>query len=139
MSGETNFLPGNSVHFIQARKALEKFDQWQAISLVRVRDGSIELQGVSRSIFRCSDTDRLNTVLDTGRVPRTKGGIQMLFLAPHNVLIVPCAEEQKRFPLSAPIHSSAVYIEDGAALWSPTIDGAWYLFSVVQIDQSISC
>jgi hypothetical protein len=139
MSGDTNYLPGNSVHFIQARKALEKFDQWKAISLVRVRGGSIELQGVSTGIFRCSDTDRLNAVLDTGRVPRTSGGIQMLFLAPHNVLIVPCAEEQKIFSQSAPIHSSVVYIEDGAALWSPTIDGAWHLFSVVQADQSVSC
>ena len=139
MSGDTNYSPGNSVHFIQARKALEKFDQWQATALSRISDGSIDLWSIPTGVFRCRDTDRLNAVLDTGRVPRTSSGIQILFLAPHNVLIVPCAEQQKTFPQSAPINSSVVYIEDGAALWSPTIDGAWHLFSIVQTDQQISC
>ena len=43
MSGETIYTPGNSVHFIQARKALEDVGQWSATSLSRISDGYVEL------------------------------------------------------------------------------------------------
>jgi hypothetical protein len=130
MSGETIYTPGNSVHFIQARKALEDVGQWSATSLSRISDGYVELLDEhSKFIIECKDSDRLSKVLNTGRIPKNGRGKSIAFLSPHNVLIVPCADEHKIFPRSAPIHALIVYIEDGAALWSPTTDGLWHLFS----------
>jgi hypothetical protein len=130
MSGETNYTPGNSVHFIQARKALEDVGQWSATSLSRISDRYIELlDEYSNFIIECKDSDRLLKVQNTGRIPKNDKGKSIAFLSSYNVLIVPCADEHKIFPQSAPIHAQIVYIENGAALWSPTTDGLWHLFS----------
>ena len=134
MSKETIYTPGNSVHFIQARKSLEDFAQWEAWSLGSFSDGFLSLkQGSHLVFFKCGDTDRLRKVLETNRVPASKDGNSLVILGTHGVLIVPCADEGKEFPRTAPINPSVVYLENGAALWSPTTDGAWHLFSVVGV------
>ena len=133
MSKETIYTPGNSVHFIQARKALEAVKDWKQVSISNASDGVIEIvePDGTKSLYHSRDTERLLTVLATGQVPKNKNGGHLALLAQHGVLIVPCAELKKEFPPSAPIYPSVVYLENGAALWSPTTDGAWHLFSAV--------
>ena len=135
MSNETIYQPGQSVHFIQARKALEEVDNWKPVSLSNASGGVIEIveSDGTKSLYHSRDTERLLTVLATGQVPKNKKSGHLAFLAPHGVLIVPCAEFKKAFPASAPIYSSVVYLENGAALWSPATDGTWNLFSVIWI------
>jgi hypothetical protein len=48
------------------------------------------------------------------------------------------ADEGKVFPAAAGINSKVSYLDEGAALWSPTTDGAWHLFSIALIPQSES-
>jgi hypothetical protein len=133
MSKETIYTPGKSVHFIQARKALEAVKDWKPVSISNASGGVIEIveSDGTKSLYHSRDTDRLLTVIATGQVPTNKNGGHLALLAPHGVLIVPCAEFKKEFPTSAPIYSSVVYLENGAALWSPTTDGNWHLFSVI--------
>jgi hypothetical protein len=83
-------------------------------------------------IYKCNDTTRLRDLFDTGRVPLNSEGQSHAILAPHNVLIIPCADEGKIFPQQAPINPLVNYLEDGAAQWSPTTDGAWHLFSIAR-------
>jgi hypothetical protein len=133
MSNETIYTPVQSVHFIQARKALEEVDNWKPVSLSNASGGVIAITEPdgTKWLYHSRDTERLLTVLATGQVPKSKIGGHLAFLAAHGVLIVPCAELKKEFPTSAPIYPSVVYLENGAALWSPTTDGAWHLFSVI--------
>jgi hypothetical protein len=133
MSNETIYQPGHSVHFIQARKALEGVDKWEAVSITNASGGVIEIieSDGSKTLYNCFDTERLLTVLATGQVPKNKKGGHLAFLAPHGVLIIPCAEFRKKFPKSARVYPSVVYLENGAALWSPATDGTWHLFSIV--------
>ncbi len=131
MSKETIYTPGHSVHFIQARKALEGFKQWRAVSVIEIGEGVVTLQlsGIA-SIYECCDTTRLRELFDTGRVPLDQNGESLAILAPHNVLVIPCANEDKIFPQQASVNALVSYLKDGAALWSPTTDGAWHLFSI---------
>ena len=133
MSNETIYQPGQSVHFIQARKALEEVDNWKPVSLSNASGGVIAIvePDGTKCLDHSRDTDRLLTVLATGQVPKSKNSGHLAFLAPHSVLVVPCADFKKEFPPSAPIYPSVVYLENGAALWSPTTDGNWHLFSVI--------
>lgn len=131
MSKDINYTPGHSVHFIQARKALEALRQWRRVTIINVGEGDITLQiGGGAESYICGDTTRLREVLGTGRVPLNQKGDYLTIIAPHNVLIIPCADEGKVFPAAAGINSAVSYIEKGAALWSPTTDGAWHLFSI---------
>ena len=131
MSTETNYTPGHSVHFIQARKALEGSRQWRAVTVIEIGEGVVTLQlSGSVSIYECCDTTRLRELFDTGRVPLNQNSENLAILAPHHVLIIPCADEDKTFPRQAPINALVSYLKDGAALWSPTTDGAWHLFSI---------
>ena len=63
-------------------------------------------------------------------MPDGRNGKGVAILASRGVLIIPCANEGKTFPRQAEIIATVVYIEDGAARYSPTIDGAWHLFSI---------
>jgi hypothetical protein len=131
MSTETNYSPGHSVHFIQARKALEGSGQWRAVTVIEIGDGVITLQlGDSVAIYACRDTTRLRQLFSTGRIAHNQNGENLAILAPHHVLIIPCADEEKFFPQQAPVNALVSYLKDGAALWSPTTDGAWHLFSI---------
>lgn len=131
MSEETIYTPGHSVHFIQARKALEGSKQWRAVTIIEIEEGIVTLQlSGSVAIYECRDTTRLRELFDTGRVPLNQNGENLAILAPHNVLVIPCAEVDKIFPRQAPVNALVSYLKDGAALWSPTTDGAWHLFSI---------
>ena len=131
MSNDINYTPGHSVHFIQARKALEALGQWRRVTIISVGESEITLQiGDSEKNYICSDTTRLREVLSTGRVPLNQQGEYITIIAPHNVLIIPCADEGKFFPAAAGINSTVSYLDEGAAQWSPTTDGAWHLFSI---------
>ena len=93
MSKETIYTPGHSVHFIQARKALEESGQWRAATVIEIGEGVVTLQlsgGIA--ICECSDTTRLRELFDTQRVPLNQSGESLAILAPHNVLIIPCAD-----------------------------------------------
>jgi hypothetical protein len=135
MSNETIYRPGHSVHFIQARKALEEVDNWKPVSLSNASGGVIEIveSDGAKCIYHSRDTDRLLAVFATGQVPKSRNGGYLAFLAPHSVLVVPCADFGKEFPQSARVYPSVVYLENGAALWSPATDGTWNLFSVIWI------
>ena len=131
MSKDINYAPGHSVHFIQARKALEALGQWRRVTVINVGEGVVTLQiGDGEENYICGDTTRLREVLGTGRVPLNQQGEYFAIIAPHNVLIIPCADEGKVFPAAAGINPTVSYLDEGAALWSPTTDGAWHLFSV---------
>jgi hypothetical protein len=131
MSKDINYTPGHSVHFIQARKALEALGQWRRVTIINVGEGVVTLQiGDGGENYICGDTTRLREVLGTSRVPLNQQGEYFAIIAPHNVLIIPCADEGKVFPAAAGINSTVSYLDEGAALWSPTTDGAWHLFSV---------
>ena len=136
MSKESIYTPGNSVHFIQARKALEAVKDWKPVSLSNASGGVIAIvePDGTKCLYHSRDTDRLLTVLATGQVPKSKNSGHLAFLAPHSVLVVPCADFKKEFPQSARVYPSVVYSANGAALWSPTTDGNWHLFSVIWID-----
>ena len=133
MSNETIYQPGHSVHLTTAREALEEVNSWEASSIISASGGCIEIveSDGTKCIYHARDTDRLLAVLATGQVPKNNNGGHLAFLAPHSVLVVPCADFKKEFPPSAPIYPSVVYLENGAALWSPTTDGNWHLFSVI--------
>ena len=75
MSKDTNYTPGHSVHFIQARKALDALGQWRRVTVIEVGEGVITLQiGAGEENYICSDTTRLREVLGTGRVPLNQQG-----------------------------------------------------------------
>jgi hypothetical protein len=119
------------VHFIQARKALEGSGQWRPVRVIEIGDGVVTLQlSDSVAIYKCRDTTRLRELFSTGRIAQNQNGENLAILAPHHVLIIPCADEDKIFPRQAPINALVSYLEEGAALWSPTTDGAWHLFSI---------
>ena len=131
MSNNQNYAPGHCVHFIQARKALEESTQWRRATVIEIGEGVITLQLLGGDvIYKCNDTTRLRDLFDTGRVPLNSEGQSHAILAPHNVLIIPCADEGKVFPAAAGINSTVSYLDEGAALWSLSTDGAWHLFSV---------
>jgi hypothetical protein len=132
MTTETNYKPGHSVHFIQARLALEENVAWRPAMITEIGEGTIQIHafGGAVSTFKCEETDRLREIYESGRVPDVRDGKGLAILAPHGVLIVPCADEGKTFPRQAEIAPNVVYIENGAAHYSPTTDGAWYLFSI---------
>ncbi len=133
MSNNQNYAPGHCVHFIQARKALEESTQWRRATVIEIGEGVITLQLAGGDVvYKCNDTTRLRDLFDTGRVPLNSEGQSHAILAPHNVLIIPCADEGKIFPQQAPINPPVNYLEDGAAQWSPTTDGAWHLFSIAK-------
>ena len=132
MSTETNYKPGHSVHFIQARLALEENAAWRPAIITEIGEGIVlvhEFGGVD-STFKCAETERLRDICESGRVPDGRDGKGLAILAPHGVLIIPCADEGKPFPRQATIAPNVVYIENGAAHYSPTTDGAWHLFSI---------
>jgi hypothetical protein len=132
MSTETNYKPGHSVHFIQARLALEENAAWRPALITKIGEGIIQVREIGgvESTFKCAETERLREIFESGRVPDVRDGKGLAILAPHGVLIVPCADEGKTFPRQAEIAPNVVYIENGAAHYSPTTDGAWHLFSI---------
>ena len=132
MSTETNYKPGHSVHFIQARLALEENAAWRPAMITEIGEGIIQVHefGGVESTFKCAETERLREIYESGRVPDGHDGRSLAILAPHGVLIVPCADEGKTFSRQATIAPNVVYIENGAAHYSPTTDGAWHLFSI---------
>jgi len=134
MSTETNYKPGHSVHFIQARLALEENAAWRPAIITEIGEGIIQVHefGGVESTLKCAETERLREIYESGRVPDGRDGRGLAILAPHGVLIVPCADEGKTFSRQATIAPNVVYIEDGAAHYSPTTDGAWHLFSIDQ-------
>ena len=137
MSNQTNFNAGNSVHSIQARLALADTSTWRRQTIEHIGDGTVTVvdrQGETHK-FACADTSRLREVHESGRVPVNSDGIKLVLLASKGVLIIPCADEGKVFSLEAEILANVVYLQDGAALYSPTTDGAWHLFSVSVIDE----
>ena len=99
---------------------------------VEIGEGTIQVHAIGgvESTFKCDETDRLREIYESGRVPDGRDGKGLAILAPHGVLIVPCADEGKTFPRQATIAPNVVYIENGAAHYSPTTDGAWHLFSI---------
>jgi hypothetical protein len=107
---EKIYKPGHYVHFVQARLALEETSAWRPAIITEI--------------------DRMRDVYESGRVPDGREGKGMVIVAAHSVLIIPCADEGKVFPSQALINPSVNYLDDGAAQWSPTTDGAWHLFSI---------
>ena len=129
---EKIYKPGHFVHFIQARLALEESGAWRPAIITTIGDGIFSIKtidGTTRD-FNCIETDRMRDVYESGRVPDGREGKGMVIVAAHGVLIIPCADEGKVFPRQAPINSLVTYLEDGAAQWSPTTNGAWHLFSI---------
>ena len=123
---------GHFVHFIQARLALEDTAVWRPAIITEIGEGTIQVRAVGGvvSTFKCEETDRLREIYESGRVPDGRDGKGVAILASRGVLIIPCANEGKTFPRQAEIIATVVYIEDGAAHYSPTTDGAWHLFSI---------
>ena len=138
MSTETNYKPGHSVHFIQARLALQDTATWRPAIITEIGEGTIQVHAVGGvvSTFKCEETDRLREIYESGRVPDGRDGKGVAILASRGVLIIPCANEGKTFPRQAEIIAHVAYIEDGAAHYSPTTDGAWHLFSVEILAES---
>ena len=129
---EKIYKPGHFVHFIQARLALEETGAWRPAIITEIGEGTLgikSIDGTTRN-FNCVETDRIRDVYESGRVPDGRVGKGMIIVAAHGVLIIPCADEGKVFPRQAPINPIVTYLEDGAAQWSPTTDGAWHLFSI---------
>ena len=139
MDQSPNFTPGHLVHHIQARLALESLSSWRMVTIKEICEGFIKIK-VEDNVFnfKCVETARLREVFDSGRVPLNTDGDNFVIMAPHNVLIIPCATEGKTFPDEAPINSSVSYMEDGGSKYSPTTDGRWYLFSVAKTGKSDS-
>ncbi len=139
MSKENIYKPGHFVHFIQARHALESISSWRGVDIDEIGEGFLKIKVADKVInFKCVETTRLREVLDTGRVPRNASGDNFVILAPHNVLIIPCANEGKTFPDAAPVNWSISKLEEGCAQYSPTTDGKWHLFSIAETDKSES-
>ena len=129
---EKIYKPGHFVHFIQARLALEETGAWRPGVITEIGEGTLKIESINGEIcdFNCVETDRLRDVYKSGRVPEGREGKGMVIVAAHSVLIIPCADEGKIFPSEALINPSVNYLDDGAAQWSPTTDGAWHLFSI---------
>ena len=129
---EKIYKPGYFVHFIQARLALEETGTWQPAIITSIGEGILSIKSIDDTTrdFNCVETDRMRDVYESGRVPVGREGKGMIIVAAHGVLIIPCADEGKVFPSQALINPSVNYLEDGAAQWSPTTDGAWHLFSI---------
>ena len=129
---EKIYKPGNFVHFIQARLALEETSAWRPAIITEIGEGTFSIKSIDCTTrnFNCVETDRIRDVYESGRVPDGREGKGMVIVAAHSVLIIPCADEGKVFPRQAPINPLVTYLEDGAAQWSPTTDGAWHLFSI---------
>lgn len=129
---EKIYKPGHFVHFIQARLALEETGAWRPGVITEIGEGTLKIESINGEIcdFNCVETDRLRDVYKSGRVPESREGKGMVIVAAHSVLIIPCADEGKVFPSEALINPSVNYLDDGAAQWSPTTDGAWHLFSI---------
>ncbi len=129
---EKIYKPGHLVHFIQARLALEETGAWQPGVITEIGEGTLMIESVGGEIreFKCVETNRVRDVYESGRVPDGRNGRGMVIIAAHGVLIIPCADEGKVFPRQAPINPLVTYLDDGAAQWSPTTDGAWHLFSI---------
>jgi hypothetical protein len=126
------YKPGQYVHHIQARLALEETGAWRPAIITRIGMGTFSIKsadGITRA-YNCIETDRMRDVYESGRVPDGREGRGMIIVAAHSVLIIPAADEGKLFPRQAPINSLVTYLEEGAAQWSPTTDGAWHLFSI---------
>ena len=139
MDQSPSFKPGHLVHHIQARLALESLSSWRTVTIKEIGEGFIKIKVVDDVVnFKCVETTRLREVLDSGRVPLNTHGDNFVIMAPHNVLIIPCATEGKTFPDEAPINSSVSYMEDGGSKYSPTTDGRWHLFSVAKTEESDS-
>lgn len=132
MTTETNYKLGHFVHFIQARLALEETGSWRPAIITEIGEGTIQVRVVGGvvSTFKCSETDRLREIYESGRVPDGRDGKGVAILASRGVLIIPCADEGKTFPRQAEIIAHVAYIENSAAHYSPTTDGAWHLFSI---------
>lgn len=126
------YKPGHFVHFIQARLALEEPSAWRPAIITEIGEGTFSVKSIDGEIrdFKCIETDRIRDVYESGRVPDLREGKGMIIVAAHGVLIIPCADEGKVFPSQAPINPLVTYLDDGAAQWSPTTDGAWHLFSI---------
>jgi hypothetical protein len=129
---EKIYKPGHFVHFIQARLALEETGAWRPGVITEIGVGTLKIKSIDGEIreFSCVETDRMREVYESGRVPEGREGKSMIIVAAHSVLIIPCADEGKIFPSQALINPSVNYLDDGAAQWSPTTDGAWHLFSI---------
>ena len=129
---EKIYKPGHFVHFIQARLALEETSAWRPAIITEIGEGAFSIKSIDGTTrdFNCVETDRMRDVYESGRVPDGREGKGMVIVAAHGVLIIPCADEGKVFPSQALINPSVNYLEDGAAQWSPTTDGAWHLFSI---------
>ena len=71
MSTETNYKPGHSVHFIQARLALQDTAAWRPAIITEIGEGTIKVRVVGGvvSTFKCEETDRLREIYESGRVP----------------------------------------------------------------------
>jgi len=122
---------GITVNPIQARKALEEFSSWRSTEILEIGDGFITLKiDDITTRFHCADTKRLQGIYTSGRVPLSKNNTPLVLIANYNVLIIPCADEGAILSNHVPINSNVVYFEDGAALFSPTENGAWHLFSI---------
>ena len=139
MDKSPSFKPGHLVHHIQARLALESLSSWRMVTIKEICEGFIKIK-VEDNVFnfKCVETARLREVFDSGRVPLNADGDNFVIMAPHNVLIIPCANEGKTFPDEAPINSSVSYMEEGGSKYSPTTDGRWHLFSVAKTGKSDS-
>ena len=109
---EKIFKPGHFVHFIQARLALEESVAWLPAIITEIGEGTFSIKSIDGTTrdFNCVETDRMRDVYESGRVPDGREG--------------------KVFPSQALINPSVNYLDDGAAQWSPTTDGAWHLFSI---------
>ncbi len=129
---EKIYKPGHFVHFIQARLALEETSAWRPAIITEIGEGTFSIKSIDGEIrdFNCAETGRMRDVYESGRVPNSPDGKGMIIVASHGVLIIPCADEGKVFPSHAPINPLVNYLDDGAAQWSPTTDGAWHLFSI---------
>ena len=129
---EKIYRPGHFEHFIQARLALEETSAWRPARITEIGEGTLKIKSIDGEVrdFNCVETNRMRDVYESGRVPEGREGKGMIIVAAHNVLIIPCADEGKVFPTQALINPSVNYLDDGAAQWSPTTDGAWHLFSI---------
>ena len=132
MSESLNYTPGHFVHFIQSRLALEGSSQWRQVDIVEIGKGIVKIQEFGEiTSFKCIETTRMRKVYKSGRVPQNADGVNFAILAPHDVLIIPCADVGKTFPPMAPISPYVCFfIKGGAAQYSPTTDGAWHTFSI---------
>lgn len=133
-SVEIDYSPGASLNLIQARKSLEEQSKWRLVEIENIGEEVITLSsnGVGRT-FRCVDAVRLKQIVNSKRVPHNDEGVPIVIFGNYNVLIIPCADAGQTMGNDLPVNSSVVYLENGAALFSPTTNGAWHLFSLGDI------